>query len=61
MHGLPHADRHGSPICPTCAVRSQPARVTAHTTAQPNLPYRTTIFVKFDPAVMERERKLEAK
>ena len=44
-----------------CCLRTQPARVTAHSTAQPNLPYRTTIFVKFDASVMERERKLEAK
>jgi hypothetical protein len=35
--------------------------VSAHATPQPNLPYRTTILVKFDPSVMERERKLDGK
>jgi len=45
----------------SCFTAPQPARVTAHSTPQPNLPYRTTIFIKFEPSVMERERKLEAK
>ena len=32
-----------------------PARVTAHTVATPEFPNRTTILIKLDKSVMERE------
>jgi hypothetical protein len=33
----------------------QPARVTAHMTPKPNLPNQTTILIKLEKSVLERE------
>lgn len=35
-----------------------PARVTAHSVATPEFPLRTTILIKLDKSVMEREEAL---
>jgi hypothetical protein len=35
-----------------------PARVTAHSVATPEFPQRTTILIKLDKSVMEREEAL---
>lgn len=35
-----------------------PARVTAHTVPTPQHPQRTTILIKLDPSVMDREEAL---
>lgn len=36
----------------------QPSRVTAHSTPAPGFPQRTTILIKLDATVVERERQL---
>lgn len=37
----------------------QPGRVTAHNTPNPQFPNRTTILIKLEPAVLEREELLK--
>jgi hypothetical protein len=37
----------------------QPARVTAHNTANPQFPNRTTILIKLEKSVLEREELLK--
>ena len=39
----------------------QPAKVDVHNTPTPELPRRTTIRVKFDASVLERDKKLETR
>ena len=41
-----------------CCLFLQPARVTAHSVPTPEFPFRTTILIKLDPAVMAREEAL---
>lgn len=38
---------------------SKPARVTAHSTATAQYPNRTTILIKLEPSVLEREELLK--
>lgn len=51
---LPVTPIERSPIC-----SPQPARVTAHSVPTDQYPQRTTILIKLDKSVMEREEALK--
>lgn len=50
----PHGSRPG-----LISGLGQPARVTSHAVPSPAFPKRTTILIKLEPAVVQREQALE--
>lgn len=57
--GIVEAILDGCQFVCFCNLMLQPARVTAHTVPIDGHPYRTTILIKFEREVIEREEKLK--